>query len=107
MFGLDKIMGGSGLDLFTMMGISNAGMDILDFMKKRSNPKLSSNPQMHEREIDGKIHYIISYAISYDNKKDAEEFIKADERLREVVEKLNDAMEKMREKEKKKHETKT
>ena len=92
MFGLDKIMGGSGLDLFAMMGISRAGLDILDFMKERSNPKLSATPKIHERELDGKITYVITYAIAYDNKQDAEKFLEADEKLRDTVEKLNESM---------------
>jgi len=102
MFGLDKIMGGSGLDLFTMMGISKAGMDVLDFMKERSNPKLSADPKLHEREIDGKVSYVITYAIAYDNKEDAEKFLDADEKLRDTVEKLQEAMQKLKEKENKK-----
>ena len=107
MFGLDKIMGGSGLDLFAMMGISKAGMEILDFMKERSNPKLSSHPKIHERELDGKIRYVITYAIAYDSKQDAEKFIEADEKLRDVVEKLGESMQKLKDKELKKNEIKT
>ena len=103
MLGLDKIMGGSGLDLFTMMNISKAGMDILDFMKERSNPKLSASPKLHEREIDGKITYVITYAIAYDNKDDAEKFLDADEKLRDTVDKLNESMKKLKEKEEKKN----
>jgi len=102
MLGLEKIMGGSGLDLFAMMGISRAGMDILDFMKERSNPTLSAHPKIHEREIEGKITYVITYAIAYDNKEDAEKFLESDEKLRDTVEKLNESMEKLKKKEKKK-----
>ena len=107
MFGLDKIMGGSGLDLFAMMGISKAGMDILDFMKERSNPKMSAAPKIHEREIDGKITYVITYAIAYDSKEDAEKFVEADEKLRDTVDKLGESMRKLKEKEDKKGRNET
>lgn len=101
MLGLEKIMGGSGLDLFTMMGISRAGMEVLDFIKERSNPQLTATPKIHEVEKEGKITYIIRYAIAYDNKEDAEKFLEADEKLRDTVEKLNESMQKLKQKEKK------
>ena len=102
MFGLDKLMGGSGLDMFTMMGISKAGLDVLDFMKERSNPQLTATPKIHEVEKDGKTIFVIKYAIAYNKKEDAEKFLEADEKLRDVVEKLNESMQKLREKEDKK-----
>jgi hypothetical protein len=100
--GLSKLMGGHGIDLFSMMGLVDTGKEVLAFLQNRKSPDVYDTPQITKKEIDGKTIHIIQYTIGYYSKEDAEEFVKADEKLREIQKGFSDVMEKAKKKEKSK-----
>ena len=102
MFGLDRIMGGMGIDLFSMMGLLDTGKDVLSYMNKRKFPDEYDTPEIIEKEIDGEKLFLIKYTIAYKNLEDAEEFVKTDEKLREIQKGFAEVLKKTKEKEDKK-----
>ena len=92
--GLSKLMGGHGVDLFSLMGLMDTGKEVLAFLQNRKAPDVYDTEQIIEKKIDGKTIHVIQYTIGYYSKEDAEEFVKTDEKLREIQKGFSDVMEK-------------